>query len=356
MCSIVQGFRKIHAERWEFANDNFVRGQDHLLKNIHRRKAVHSHIHPQGTLLDPQRAAIQEQTKQISREKTAIESYIINFKQNNSAVKLQLEDLERRLDRVEERQSNLINFFEKALRNPNVVEKISRKIESMDYNKKRRLPQLDHLQLQPVAESENNFIDSPNGSKTEFGNVFFDEDFSNKLRLELSPTVSDINLVSPSTRSSNEDGEGPHEMLLDEEPEGMLAEIDLPLTPGTLEELADTETPFNFEMDSCFSRRGTGDESPKLHSLELSSDDHMPSYSARSPQIDCQEIGKLAESTIFYAIDKESDGGASSNRNVANEVTNSVSSQHEVPSNNQANPAAPVRRVNDAFWEKFFAE
>ncbi|KAK7318974.1 hypothetical protein RJT34_03683 [Clitoria ternatea] len=361
------GFRKIHPERWEFANDDFVKDQKHLLKNIHRRKPIHSHSHPPGSHVDPERAAFEEEIEKLSREKTSLESNIYSFKQHQSTAKLRVEDFQQRLDGIEKRQKQLLNFFEKALQNPTFVEHLSRKIESMDlsaYNKKRRLPQVDHMQ--PVAESS--FGDS---HRMDFGNVFH-QDFSSKLRLELSPALSDMNLVSRSTQSSNEDGESPQKKLSEVEPRGVQTRTALVFAPETLE-LADTGASFTFKMDSCLSRRTTTAESPKLHSLEPSSDEgdshiscqlnltlascplpvNRNTYSARSPQIDCQEIGKLAESN-FFANGKESDSGISSSRNVAAEATNLASSQ-EAPSNNQVNPAAPDR-VNDVFWEQFLTE
>lgn len=363
-----QGFHKIHPERWEFANDDFVKDQKHLLRNIHRRKPIHSHSHPPGSIGDPERAAFEEEMEKLSREKTALESNILRFKQQHSTAKVQLDDLLQRLDGMERRQKNLLNFFEKALQNPTFVEQLSKKIEGMDlsaYNKKRRLPQVDHVQ--PVAEST--FVENHGNFRTEFGTVFH-QDFSNKLRLELSPAVSDMNLVSRSTQSSNEDGENPQKKLSEGTPKGVQTRTALAFAPETLD-LADTGASFTFKMDSCLSQRATTAESTKLHSMQLSNeegDSHISchlnltlassslqvnrnTYSARSPQIDCQEIGKMAESRI-YENDKDSDGGVPSNRNAANEATNLASSQsQETPSNSQA-PA----RVNDVFWEQFLTE
>ncbi|GLT71268.1 hypothetical protein SLA2020_433010 [Shorea laevis] len=68
------GFRKIDPERWEFANEDFVKDQKHLLKNIHRRKPIHSHSHPQGSMVDPDRAVLDEEIERLSQEKAALEA------------------------------------------------------------------------------------------------------------------------------------------------------------------------------------------------------------------------------------------------------------------------------------------
>ncbi|CAL5214079.1 unnamed protein product [Lathyrus oleraceus] len=364
------GFRKVHPERWEFANEEFIKGQKHLLKNIHRRKPIHSHSHPPVSVVDPERAAFAEELDKLSREKNSLESNLLNYKQHQSTAKLQMEDFHHRLDGIEKRQTNLLNFFEKALQNPSFVDHLSRKIESMDlaaYNKKRRLPQVDHVQ--PIAEGS--LVDNHSNFRLEFGNVIH-QDFSSKLRLELSPAVSDMNLVSGSTQGSNEGEESPQKNLSEGELKGMQTRTGLAFAPETLE-LADTGTSFTFNMDSCLSRRATITECPNLHSLEPSSeegDSHIScqlnltlascplefnrnSYSARSPQIDCQEIGNFAES-IVNANGKESENGVSLNRNVANEDINLASPQ-EASGNGQVKPAAP-RRVNDLFWEQFLTE
>ncbi|WJX53101.1 hypothetical protein P8452_39135 [Trifolium repens] len=364
------GFRKTHAERWEFANDDFIKDQKHLLKNIHRRKPIHSHSHPPGSVVDPERASYDEQIEKLSREKSSLESNLLNYKHHQSKTKLHLEEFQKRLDGIENRQKNLLNYFEKALQNPSFVNQLLCKIEFMDLaalNKKRRLPEVDPVE--PVAEVS--LVDNHSNFRPEFGNVF-QQDFSNKLRLELSAAVSDMNLVSGSTQGSNEDEESPQKNMSDGELKGMQTRTALAFAPETVD-LADTGASFTFNMDSCLSRRATTTENPNLHSLEPSSeegDSHIScqlnltlascplefnrnSYSARSPQIDCQEIGNLAESRVT-ANGKESESGVSLNRIVASGVI-TLASPHEASGNAQVKPAAP-HAVNDVFWEQFLTE
>ncbi|AES75410.1 heat stress transcription factor-like protein [Medicago truncatula] len=155
-------------------NNNFKslswisKNQKYLLKNIHHRKPIHKHSHPR------EMAALEKEIEKLSHEKN-------------------------------KRQTNLQNFFEKALQDSFIVELLSGKFESKDlaaYNKKRRLSYVDQMQL--VAEGR-----------------LVDHHISNKLRLELSPADSDMNLISCSTQGSNEDVESLQKNLYEGELIGM---------------------------------------------------------------------------------------------------------------------------------------
>ncbi|KAL6293494.1 hypothetical protein ACE6H2_001636 [Prunus campanulata] len=364
------GFRKIDPEKWEFANEDFIQDQKHLLKNIHRRKPIHSHSNPQGSMVDPERAALDDEIEKLSHDRATLEANISRFKQQRSDAKLQLEDLTQRVNSMEQRQKDLLKFLDKNVQNPTFVEHLTRKIEAMDFaacNKKRRLPDVDHLQ--PVVE--NSFVDNQSSSRSEFGNIFH-QDFSSKLRLELSPAVSDINLVSRSTQSSNEDGYSPTRKISEEFKGVQKITEGLLFAPETLE-LSDTGTSFAFKMDSLLSRKAPTVGNPKLHSLQpgLSSneegDGHISCqlkltlassplqvnsspHSPTIPQVG-QDISKSLASGL-NANGKESDIRAFTNKNPADEDMPKTCSQ-EATNNNQGPPPAPV---NDVFWEQFLTE
>ncbi|KAK6914357.1 hypothetical protein RJ641_021678 [Dillenia turbinata] len=364
------GFRKIDPERWEFANEDFVKDQKHLLKNIHRRKPIHSHSQPQGSAIDPERAAFDEEIDKLSREKNALETNVLRYRQQNSTMKLQLEELMQRLAGMEQKQENLQTLFSRALQNPRFVDHLARKIESMDfsaYNKKRRLPQAD--QSQPVTE--NNFVDNHSSSVPEFGNIFH-QDFSNKLKLELSPAVSDINLVSNSTQSSSEEGGSPQPKMDAGDPKDLRMRAEgLVFTPEPVE-LSDSGTSFAFKMDSSLLRKGVSSESLSLLSLQQNvtskedSEGHLSCHlnltlSSSPLQVDrslhsANVVGKTAESRTTASVSEGDYKGFQKNRNLAEEST-TFSSPKEAPANNQVSAAVAVPvRVNDVFWEQFLTE
>lgn len=359
------GFRKIDPERWEFANEDFVKDQKHLLKNIHRRKPIHSHGNPHGSTVDPERAAFDEEIGTLSRDKDMLEANILRSKQQRSAEKLQLEEMTQRLDNMERRQEVLITTLEKAVRDPTFVEHLARKIESTDfsaYSKKRRLPQLEHSK--PIMESS--LLDNSSSSRAEFGNIFH-QDFSNKLRLELSPAISDINLVSHSTQCSNEDGESPNRKISEGDPKDVQTRTDAhSFAPDGLE-LSDTGTfprkippNGNSRMYSLQQRLNSTEEVDGHVSCHLNltlASSSVPvnksSCPTRMPQQN-QEIRKSPES-IFNVISKGSDvRGLPKKKNTPDENT-PISSSQEPQDNNQGRPAAPAR-VNDLFWEQFLTE
>ncbi|PON95481.1 Heat shock transcription factor [Trema orientale] len=369
----VLGFRKIDPERWEFANEDFVKDQKHLLKNIHRRKPIHSHSNPQGSLVDPERAALDDEVEKLSRDKATLEANISHCKQQLTA-KHQLENVMQRVNGIEKRQETLHTFLEKAVQDPAFVDYLVRKIESMDfgaYNKKRRLPEVDYSQ--PAVE--NGFVENHSSSRTEFGNIFH-QDFSNKLRLELSPAVSDINLVSNSTQSSNEDGEISHRKISEGEIRGARIRTEgLCLAPEAVE-LSDTGTSFAFKMDSSLSRKRPANGSPRLHALQpnLTSSEEGDGriscqlnlslasspfevnnnpYSASMPQLG-RDIRKPLESR-FNANTKESDIRVSPRKKTLADEGKTLSSSQEAANTNQGSVAVPAK-VNDVFWEQFLTE
>nr|NP_001313701.1 heat stress transcription factor A-5-like [Gossypium hirsutum]AIG20085.1 HSF18 [Gossypium hirsutum] len=353
------GFRKIDPERWEFANEDFVKGQKHLLKNIHRKKPIHSHSNPQGSFVDPERAGFEEEIERLSREKTALEANVLRFREERLTAKHQIEELTLRADQMEQRQETLFNFLEKAVQDSAFVEHLVRKIESMEsmdvtaYNKKRRLPQIDRIE--PVGEIcllDNN--NNSSSSRAEFGNIFH-QDFADKLRLELSPAVSDIHVVSQSTQSSDEDGVSPRIRISEGEPkDAYMRSEGLLFAPERLD-LSESSRSFTLQQ-----RLNSNDE-PDNHiscllNLTLAS---SSSQVNRSPSLTMmsqlgQEIGKDPKSRS-NANSKDSDARAYGNsRNMINGKATLSSPKEDLNSNQK--PATPPVRVNDVFWERFLTE
>lgn len=349
------GFRKIDPERWEFSNDDFIKDQKHLLKNIHRRKPIHSHSQPPVSSVDQERAALQEHMDKLSREKAAIEAKLFKFKQHKSTAKHNFDEMAEHVEDMEKRQEKLMGFLETAMRNPTFIKSFGRKVEELDldvsaYNKKRRLPQGE----QSKPPSEDSHLDNSSGSsRPESGNIFH-QNFSSKLRLVLSPAVSDLNMVSHSIQSSNEGGASPKGILSGSDPKTTQTRREgLPFAPEALE-LADTGScpgilllndktiPEPLQQMITSSEETDGSFSCHLN-LTLASaplPDKTASQIAKATH-KSQEIGRVTELN-FNSIETSS---SEKNRG-----------QQEVAAGGKQANAAPPARVNDVFWEQFLTE
>lgn len=322
-----------------------MKDQKHLLKNIHRRKPIHSHSQqPQGSV-DHERATFEEEIDKLSREKAALEGNLLGYKEQNSAAKVQLEDLTQRIGSMEQRQEKLLTYLNKAIRNPEFVELLAQKLESMDfsaYNKKRRLPQAEVVQ----SIQENVSLDNQSSCRPEFDCT--SQDFCNKLRLELSTAVSDVNLLSHSTQSSNEDGVSPQGRA-----DGWPKDVHMRTTadyacPTETLELSDTGASLNLQMESSLSCR-VGLESPKLHSFNQS----LTSNDEGDGHLSCLLNLSLASSPLELNKSQNSVAMPQSSQEMC---TNSERASPPRDDVEKKAPATEQKRVNDVFWEQFLTE
>ncbi|ESQ39708.1 hypothetical protein EUTSA_v10000950mg [Eutrema salsugineum] len=116
------GFRKIDPEKWEFANDDFVRGQPYLMKNIHRRKPVHSHslqnLQAQNPLTESERQSMKDQIERLRKENEVLLADLQNQEQERKVFELQVATLKERLQNMEHRQKSIVSYVSQVLEKP----------------------------------------------------------------------------------------------------------------------------------------------------------------------------------------------------------------------------------------------
>lgn len=149
------GFRKVDPDRWEFANEGFLRGQKHLLKTIVRKKAtgVHSPQQhpPQGqnasvsACVEVGKFGMEEEIERLKRDKNVLMQELVRLRQQQQATDIQLQTMGQRLQGMEQRQQQMMSFLAKAMQSPGFLAQLvqqqnenSRRIAGV--NKKRRLP------------------------------------------------------------------------------------------------------------------------------------------------------------------------------------------------------------------------
>ncbi|CAA7404745.1 unnamed protein product [Spirodela intermedia] len=347
------GFRKIDPERWEFANEDFVQGKKHLLKNIHRRKPVYSHSHPPGGG-DAERASMEEEIDRLTREKAELEAKLSRFKDQQSGTKFQLNDLDRRLQDMEQRQRKMLSFVSRAVQNPVFVDHLVQMagavpVDLSEAHKKRRLPgdvEGGQQQVPGSSTTTTTTILKPDACR------LFQQDFSSKLKLGLSSAISDSNVLSPRTQSSDEDGFSPPRRLIGggghSKPEC------LSILPETME-LSDSTTSScpRTKIVSLPWQAGDADEGNRHISchlnLTLASSPLQLGDSLSSGRIPSSRTQEMGNTSVADELDR-----------AATAKIHSASAVGDVnPSANQSSSAAAAAapgKPNDKFWEQFLTE
>ncbi|KAG9454391.1 hypothetical protein H6P81_007295 [Aristolochia fimbriata] len=147
------GFRKVDPDRWEFANEGFLRGQKHLLKSINRRKPSHAHSQPQqppaqsssvGACVEVGKFGLEEEIERLKRDKNVLMQELVRLRQQQQTTDHQLQTLGQRLQGMEQRQQQMMSFLAKAMQSPGFLAQLVQQNDSnrriAGVNKKRRLP------------------------------------------------------------------------------------------------------------------------------------------------------------------------------------------------------------------------
>ncbi|CAH8354077.1 unnamed protein product [Eruca vesicaria subsp. sativa] len=126
------GFRKVDPDKWEFANEGFLRGQKHLLKTITRRKPAQAHGNQQSqhsigqnstvsSCVEVGKFGLKEEVERLKRDKNVLMQELVRLRQQQQSTDNQLQTMVQRLQGMENRQQQLMSFLAKAVQSPHFL-------------------------------------------------------------------------------------------------------------------------------------------------------------------------------------------------------------------------------------------
>ncbi|CAL4935890.1 unnamed protein product [Urochloa decumbens] len=148
------GFRKVDPDRWEFANEGFLRGQRDLLKMIKRRRPPsipsaqqgQAQAQAQAACLEVGQFGLEGEVHRLQRDKGILLAEVVKLRQEQQATRAQMQAMEERITTAEQKQQQMTVFLARAMRNPGLLRMLvdrqgNRQRELEDaLSKKRRRP------------------------------------------------------------------------------------------------------------------------------------------------------------------------------------------------------------------------
>ncbi|KAJ4760444.1 Heat stress transcription factor A2b [Rhynchospora pubera] len=140
------GFRKVDPDKWEFANEGFLRGQRHLLKTIKRRKPPTHPVSSQqshGPYLELGQFQYDSEIERLKRDKQLLMTELVKLRQEQQTTRAHLKAMEDRLQGTEQKQQQMMAFLARVMRNPELLHQLisqneKRKELQEEISKKRR--------------------------------------------------------------------------------------------------------------------------------------------------------------------------------------------------------------------------
>ncbi|MED6171140.1 hypothetical protein PIB30_038046 [Stylosanthes scabra] len=210
------GFKKVDPDRWEFANEMFLRGQRVLLKNIKRRKTNQTQqqaLHQQQGLdpcVEVGRFGLDGELDRLRRDRQVLMVELVKLRQQQQTTKSQIQAMEAKLRRTEQKQQQMMSFLARAMQNPNFVQQLvqqkewRKELEEAFSNK--RMRPIDQGPSSNNVEVDDGLLgygdeDCSTFVKLESHTNDYDDDDDDKFDFEL----SEMDLIGLNVKGQSED-------------------------------------------------------------------------------------------------------------------------------------------------------
>ncbi|XP_042002337.1 heat shock factor protein HSF30-like [Salvia splendens] len=137
------GFRKVDADRWEFANEAFLSGKKHLLKMIKRRRNVMMQGTSQqgggASCIELGQYGKEEEVERLKRDRDVLRAEVLKLKQQQQISMERLMVIEERIRGSERKQQQMTSFVAKTFSNPLFAERVANGQRRVELGLKRQL-------------------------------------------------------------------------------------------------------------------------------------------------------------------------------------------------------------------------